>query len=97
MRAGHEGRRRHPPPGGRIRFDETGRLKDAPLVVIQWQEWRPGRRLSDLDRCCEADLAEALRPSEARASALLAPIRSPNSEHHTVHFPLPSAARHAVG
>jgi branched-chain amino acid transport system substrate-binding protein len=28
-------------PGGRIRFDETGRLIDAPLVVIQWQNGVP--------------------------------------------------------
>lgn len=28
-------------PGKRIRFDETGRLKDAPLVVIQWQNGAP--------------------------------------------------------
>jgi len=28
-------------PGGRIRFDQTGRLVDAPLVIIQWQDGKP--------------------------------------------------------
>jgi len=28
-------------PGGRIRFDQTGRLIDAPLVIIQWQDGKP--------------------------------------------------------
>lgn len=28
-------------PGGRIRFDEAGRLIDAPLVIIQWQNGMP--------------------------------------------------------
>jgi branched-chain amino acid transport system substrate-binding protein len=28
-------------PGRRIRFDQAGRLMDAPLVIIQWQNGMP--------------------------------------------------------
>jgi branched-chain amino acid transport system substrate-binding protein len=28
-------------PGGRVKFDDTGKMVDAGLVIVQWQDGKP--------------------------------------------------------